>query len=265
MKIMLDLYPGGKPKCLTMSYDDGSADDRRLVSIFDKYGIRGTFHLNSGNLDHGGRLTSAELPELFKNHEISCHSVTHPFLERIPRDEAVAEILNDRRNLEAACGYVVRGMSYPYGSYTEELIKNLRSVGMEYSRTTRSTGCFGLPEDFMKWHPTTHHSGGVLEKLEEFEKLPRPYLSLFYVWGHSFEFARNDNWDLIERFCEKAANHDDVWYATNIEIVDYIAALKALRFSADSATVYNPSAVVCYISVDGQAVKIPAGETVKLG
>lgn len=43
-------YPGGKFKALTMSYDDGQIHDRRLVEIFNRHGIKGTFHLNSGLL-----------------------------------------------------------------------------------------------------------------------------------------------------------------------------------------------------------------------
>ena len=35
-------FPGGKHKVLTMSYDDGKVQDRKLVSIFNKYGIKGT-------------------------------------------------------------------------------------------------------------------------------------------------------------------------------------------------------------------------------
>ena len=51
---MLKIYkafPGGKHKVLTMSYDDGKIQDRRLVGIFNKYGIKGTFNVNSGLTD----------------------------------------------------------------------------------------------------------------------------------------------------------------------------------------------------------------------
>ena len=41
-------FPGGKHKVLTLSYDDGKVQDRRLVKIFNKYGIKATFNLNSG-------------------------------------------------------------------------------------------------------------------------------------------------------------------------------------------------------------------------
>ncbi|WP_154669610.1 hypothetical protein [Paenibacillus alginolyticus] len=44
-KIML-VFPHGKHKVLTMSYDDGKTANNRRVEIFNKYGIKGTFHLN---------------------------------------------------------------------------------------------------------------------------------------------------------------------------------------------------------------------------
>ena len=46
-------FPGGKHKALTLSYDDGRTQDRRLVDIFNRNGIKGTFHLNSGLFDRG--------------------------------------------------------------------------------------------------------------------------------------------------------------------------------------------------------------------
>lgn len=44
------VYPDGKKKALTFSYDDGQIHDRRLVEILNRYGMKGTFHLNSGKL-----------------------------------------------------------------------------------------------------------------------------------------------------------------------------------------------------------------------
>ena len=44
MKVIYICFPEGKHKVLTMSYDDGKLADRRLVSIFNHYGIKGTFH-----------------------------------------------------------------------------------------------------------------------------------------------------------------------------------------------------------------------------
>ena len=50
-RIRLGYFPGGKRKALTMSFDDGRDSDRRAVEILNKYGIKGTFHLNAGKLD----------------------------------------------------------------------------------------------------------------------------------------------------------------------------------------------------------------------
>ena len=43
-------FPGGRHKVLTMSFDDGRVEDRRLVELFNRYGVRGTFNLNAGLL-----------------------------------------------------------------------------------------------------------------------------------------------------------------------------------------------------------------------
>lgn len=55
--IKFDRLRDGKQCALTLSYDDGQIYDRRLVEILDKYGIRGTFHLNSGNIGKENRIT----------------------------------------------------------------------------------------------------------------------------------------------------------------------------------------------------------------
>lgn len=45
----------------------------------------------------------------------------------------------------------------------------------------------------------------------------RQYLYLMYVWGHSYEFDNDNNWELMERFCAMAGGRGDIWYATNLE------------------------------------------------
>ena len=266
MKVRFNCYKDGKHKAMTMSYDDGQIHDLRLLDIFNKNGIKGTFHLNSGKFDDekGKFLTSNDVATKFEGHEISVHTLTHPFLERVSDEEIVYEVTEDRKKLEALCGYPVRGMSYPYGTYTPAVIEKLRLLGMQYSRTTKSTGKFGVPADFMEWHPTCHQADAKLfDYLEAFKnhKYPMP---LFYIWGHSFEFPRDDSWERMEQFCAAAANDPHVWYATNIEIYDYVMALRALRFAADRTMVYNPSATEVWVEVDGTPVACPAGKVTKL-
>ena len=161
-------FPGGKFKCLTMSYDDGRIYDRRLVDIFNKYGIKGTFHLNASKLGQDRFVTAEEIPELYKGHEVSCHMYTHPQAPYIPERSIMEEMRLDKDALEKACGYIVRGMSYPYGKFNERVADVLRMTGMEYSRTTRKTLSFMLPEDFLIWHPTCHHKDNISELADKF-------------------------------------------------------------------------------------------------
>lgn len=253
------LFPEGRPKALTFSYDDGNVADRRLVGIFNKYKVKGSFHLNAGTLGVGNNIQASEVAELFRGHEISCHSFTHPFLERISKTEVVREMFDDRLALEALAGYPVRGMSYPYGTYSPEVIEILKSLDIVYARTVQSTGKFTLPDNFLEWHPTCHHKGNLMEKAAEFNKIRYPF-SVFYVWGHSYEFDRENNWNLIEDFCAEISGDATIWHATNIEIYDYVAALKRLEFSADSSLVKNPNSMPLWLSVNGNTEKIMPGE-----
>jgi len=264
MEITMNLFPGGVSRALTMSYDDGQAHDLRLVELFDRYGIRGTFHLNSANIGKQGFLSAENLVKGFKNYEISAHTSTHPFLTKLPSSIVINEILEDKRRLETMIGQVVRGMSYPYGQYNDTVISIARACGMQYSRTVESTEYFEVPDDFMRWHPTSHHNGDLTGLWEKFMSHPPHKMLLFYVWGHSFEFAAQDNWPVIEDFCKLAGGHDGVWYATNAEICEYVTAYRNLLFSADSTIVYNPTATCVWFTANGQAVSLSPGQTLRL-
>jgi peptidoglycan/xylan/chitin deacetylase (PgdA/CDA1 family) len=254
------LYSEGRRKALTMSYDDGRVEDRRLVEIFNRHGIKGTFHLCSGLLGNDGFIAADEVAELYKGHEVSCHGFVHKYLTRIGREEVIREMWEDRQELEKLTGYPVRGMSYACGDYNRETVEILRTLGFVYGRTTQSDEKYNLPDDFMTWAPFCHHNQpDLLDKLEQFKQNKAP-LSIFYIWGHSFEFERNNNWELIENFCPAAAGDESTWYATNIEIYDYLTAARRLEYSANGRMVKNPNAVPVWLMVDGESVKVNSGE-----
>ena len=258
-------FPGGKHKALTMSYDDGKVEDRRLVGIFNKHGIKGTFNINSGIEGDPTRIPFEELKELYAGHEVAIHTFNHPTISRCPSELVVSEVMEDRKRLEAIFGYPIHGMSYPNGSYDSRIVNMLPGLGIKYSRVVETTGGFEIPENFLTWHGTCHHNENLLEKGNRFVEFHKTqYLYLMYVWGHSFEFRTHDNWEVIEEFCEMAGNRDDIWYATNIQIVDYVEAMKRLEYSADLSMVYNPSAMSVWISVDGEVLEIKGGELKKI-
>lgn len=259
-------FPYGKHKVLTMSYDDGKKADRKLIEIFNKYGVRGTFHLNSGLFEEDAdRIKADEVKELYMGHEVAAHTLTHPTIARCPMDQVVQQVLQDRKNLEKLVGYTVRGLSYPNGSYNENIKNMLPHVGIEYSRIVGNSRNFTLPKDLYEWQATCHHNADLMKLAEEFVGLKKKqYLYMMYVWGHSYEFDMNNNWDLIEGFCQYVSDKEDIWYASNIEIVDYLKALENLKFSAEGNFVYNPSVQSLWLSVDDRIVEVKGGTQVQL-
>lgn len=262
MKNIYTCFPEGKHKVLTMSYDDGREEDRRLVALFNEYGIKGTFHVNSGIHWDEKRIPISEYKELYKGHEVSVHTATHPTIARCPMEEVVDQIMEDRKVLEDAVGYPIRGMSYPNGSFSQDIIDVLPALGIRYARTVGSTDSFAMPENFLRWTATCHHNHNLQKLGEEFVGLfKKQYLYMMYVWGHSYEFGLQDNWEVMENFCKLVGHRDDIWYATNIEIVDYMDAAKRLQFTAKLDKVYNPSFQSVWIAVnDNQIVEVKGGE-----
>ena len=164
-----------------------------------------------------------------------------------------------REALEKVAGYTIRGMSYPFGTYSDRLIEVLKVCGMEYSRTTQATKNFKIPEDFMKWHPTCHHGADLEELMDKFVNHRYFNMPIFYIWGHSFEFVRDDNFDKMEKFLEKITKYDDIWFATNIEIYDYITAVRSLKISADNTMIYNPTCTTVTVEVNGEPFDVKPG------
>lgn len=265
MEILYDYYKDGKKKAITLSYDDGTIFDRRMVEIMNRYGIRGTFNLCSGKFGQQNYLESGEVKELFQGHEVAVHTVTHPDLALNPDWKIIDEITQDKAYLENLVGYLVRGLAYPFGTYNEKLVNLLPNLGIEYARAGNSHGNFLIPNNFLTWNPTCKHRENLLDKHDEFKNLLSCIkLPLFYICGHSFEFNNNNNWELLEEFCKRAGGDDDVWYATNIEIYDYIQALRSLKWSGDRKKVLNMSTIPVWIGVDDEAVKIDAGKLLEL-
>ena len=283
MRTVFMRYPGGKAKAVTFSYDDGVAQDKRLVEIFDKYGMKGTFNFNSEKI-RVCNFSKEEIKEYFlsKGHEIAVHGANHRANGNTRVIEGIRDVLDCRLELEEKCGCIIRGMAYPdtgitlMGNFcTYEQIKDyLTELDIAYSRTLGGdNNSFMLPQDFHAWMPTAHHTNPkIMDYIDEFLALDisdkvyhaRRVSRLLYIWGHSYEFDNNNNWDLIEEICSKLANNDEIWYATNIDIYDYVQAYKSLRYSANGQMIYNPTLLTVWLDVDKKIYKIEPGETINI-
>ncbi len=217
-------------KALTFSYDDGIEQDRKLVEIFNKYGMKATFNLNTGiqtpesNFEIEGvyinRMKQEGLEELYRGHEIATHGLTHAAPTGMTKEQLDKEFLTDMSNIERIYGTYPVGMAYAYGCVDDEVVKYLKSIGIKYGRTVEASHSFEIPKEPLKLKATCHHDDDMLFELAEKFLKAEPKENeqmLFYVWGHSYEFDVNNNWDRIEEFCKMMSGKADIFYGTNRE------------------------------------------------
>ena len=221
-------------KAFTLSYDDGVLQDKRFVSLLNKYGLKCTFNLNSGLMNSGikklykenvfvSRMDSEGLKELYAGHEIAVHGAKHIRLSNASKEETNREILEDKKALSKMFACDIEGAAYAYGQaneYTKEVFQN---SGIKYSRSTKTTGNFNPSADMFFYESTCHHSDEKLFELaKEFIELKPVKPQIFYVWGHTYEFDEDESqWERIEEFFKLISGHNDILYGTNIEVFKY--------------------------------------------
>ena len=268
-------YPQNKMKAFTMSYDDGLVHDIKLIEIMKKHGLKGTFNINSeryskeDNLSNEGMLSIEQTKKLYMQEgiEVAVHTATHPTMVDLPSEVLTFEIIKDRNLLEKRFNTFIRGMANPNGAYNDKAIASMKACGIAYARTIDASRNFDIPSEWLKWNPTCHHNEPKLFELgENFinMKVNRQHegnAKLFYLWGHSSEFEIDNNWDRIEKFAELIGGKDDIWYATNIEIYDYIKAFNQLIFNVEGNMCYNPTSTDLYFSCQNRCYEVKAGQT----
>lgn len=264
--IQFHVFPGGKKRVVTFSYDDGNQKDERLIGLFRQYGVKGTFHLNGMRYIGISEEEREALRTRYLGHEVACHTVTHGWPARMPVQSVVGETFEDRKILEELFGYPVIGMSYPSGSFDAKSIDAMRACGIVYSRTTKNTKNFALPELFMEWHPTCHHKDALPLAEKFMGQLDSQWTHpLLYIWGHSHEFKTEEDWAHMENVLKTVSGSEKIWYATNIEIYNYMMAQQMLQISADETMFYNPTATTVFVERNKkEIIEIPAGTTVRV-
>jgi peptidoglycan/xylan/chitin deacetylase (PgdA/CDA1 family) len=187
-------------------WDDGVVADVRLTEILRRYGARATFNLNAGL--HAARRTPSfryrdtevvrlgwdEMREVYAGFTIANHSLTHPHLEHLPQEAVWREIAEGRERLQQFFAQPVRGFAYPFGTYSEAVMRAVREAGHGYARTDGRADRPFPPPDPMAFHPNCHF-------------LARDFWQcyaragddgVFYFWGHAYEMTTETMWRAFE-------------------------------------------------------------------
>jgi len=226
----------GKKKAITFSFDDGVKQDVRLIEIFNKYGLKGTFNINSsylglpGMLERNGKsvrhdkVPAHKVKEIYQDHEVAVHTLVHPNLTTLDKEAIIYQVEEDRKQLSRLCGYEVVGMAYPCGGVNNdervaEIIRN--NTGVKYARTITSTGKFDKQENLFRFNPSVYYIEENFEKVvDEFLSLKTDERQLLYIWGHSYEMdAEYITWEKFESICKKLSGKADIFYGTNREVL----------------------------------------------
>lgn len=226
-------------KAITFSYDDGVTQDIRLIELFNKYNMKATFNINSMKLGlenelirEGVRVThnkinKNDVKSIYEGHEIAAHTLTHPNLTTIEDDnEIIRQVEEDRLNLSEIAGYEVVGMAYPGGGInnderTAKIIKE--NTGIKYARATEVLKDFDIDENLYRFKGTCYHHENWNELFtlgEKFLDFNPEKPSVFYIFGHSYEFdIYPERWQIFEEFLKMMSNKNDIFYGTNKDVL----------------------------------------------
>ena len=226
-----------KMKAITFSYDDGVTQDQRLIDLFNRYGLKATFNLNSGLLGKEGHLVRGgvtvahvkprpcEIANIYRGHEIAAHTLTHPLLPDQTDEEIIRQVEDDRLALSELAGYEVVGMAYPCGgtNHDDRVVELIRKhTGIQYARTIISSHDFSKQPDLLRFRPSVYHHEDfdrMFEMAETFLAMNPTTPQIFYIWGHAYEFDVQNTWAKMEEFCKLISGREDIFYGTNREVL----------------------------------------------
>ena len=267
------LYPNGKKKAFNVTYDDGVLQDIRFVELLNKYGLKGTFNLNSGLMEREfewthesglvvKRLKTDIVVDLYKGHEVASHTLNHPYMENLSKEEIFAELSQDKANLEKIFGKEIKGFALPFHYYSELIKTCVQECGFSYGRISEETGSFSLPADYYSWKATFFHHFDKLEGLtKEFMETDEE-LGLFQIVGHSYDLDVADRWEIMEDVFRGISENKDILPMTTIEIVEYLKAMDKIEITNEY--IKNNSDISLWFEIDGRVCEVKSCEKVNI-
>ena len=235
---MVSFKNSDKMKALTFSFDDGVVQDIRMIELLNKYGLKGTFNLNSLTLGKARtmirkdgqrichyKIAPQEVKDTYAGHEVAVHTLNHPHLYDMPDEELIRQVEEDRKNLEALVGYDVVGMAYPCGGVNNDarVAAILRDhTKIRYARTLDCIDSFDMRENLYQFDSNARilQFDRLMALGKQFIEMKPEKKQLFYIWGHTYEMDYDSkNWMQFEAFCEMISGHDDIFYGTNTQVI----------------------------------------------
>lgn len=245
------LFPGGKPRAVALSFDDGLESDKRFIQILKKYDMKATFHVPVSC-----QIPTNEIGTVYAGHEVAVHQGNGEG----PAEPFAKEIVWARDELSELTGQQVGGLAYQGGAFTEESAAALEKAGIVYARTIATERWFCLQTNRFLMLNTSCHESQANQLAKTFLEFPgKP--ALMSVWGHTFEFKSEADWQRIEDFCKMVGKRDDMWYASLLDVVVYTKAALRLEVDTNKRTIHNPTKTQIFIEGYGKVIPLDPGVT----
>ena len=259
------LYPNGKRKAFVLTYDDGVLQDVRLVLLLNKYGMKGTFNLNSLLMEREfewhhekigpvRRLPTAIAAHLYEGHEVASHSCTHPDLSGMSREAIMYELGHDRYLLEQLTGQQVKGFGVPFDYYDGIAVDCVRELGFVYGRGSEETRSYAPVWDpYRQQAGMFHLSEGLTDFVDGFLRADEELAACIIV-GHSYDLDAENLWETTKEICKTVSEAEDVLSMTHLELVEYQQAMLKAEIRGDA--VVNRSHRSLWFEINGEIVRV---------
>ena len=108
-----------KNTVVSLTFDDGDADNYAVRSMLKDNNLRATFYIVSGFTNTNGYMTDDQVRDLYNDgNEIGGHTLNHVNLPDFRGADLDREVCDDRSNL-LAYGFDVVSFAYPYGHFDD--------------------------------------------------------------------------------------------------------------------------------------------------
>ena len=260
------LYPAGKRKAFNITYDDGVMQDLRFVELMNRYGLKGTFNLNSELMKTGFVWTHPNEMEvkrldvdtarwLYRSHEIASHTLTHPYMHDLSEAEVMDQLGTDKANLEEMLGVEVAGFAVPFDYYSPLIADCAQKCGFEYARMSEFSHSYAPCRDYWYWQTGFYHIQPGLEAFVDGFFETDTELAVCQIVGHSYDLDAENLWGTMEHILYRVSRAENVWSCTNLELVRYLKAMDMAE--TDGHSVRNPSNMELWFEIDGEIVCVP--------
>ena len=258
-------YPKGKKKAFVLTYDDGVLQDVRLVLLLNRYGLKGTFNLNSLLMERefvwhhekiGGvrRLPTSVAAHLYEGHEVASHTCTHPDLQGMSREGLLYELGHDKYLLEQLVQRPVLGFGVPFDYYDDTVADVAKQLGFRYARGSEETRSYAPNADAFRQNAGMFHLSAGLERFVDGFLEADTELASCIIVGHSYDLDAENLWDTMETMFAKVAADESVLSMTHLEYVEYLQAMEQAEIHGNK--IVNRSDRTLWFEMDGTICEV---------